>query len=486
MLARSRSRSAAPFAAIAVVLAVGVIALAARVAYFTDHRPVLYYGVDAAWYSAVGHSFATGHLGAVAALGGGRVISLRFPPAFPAVLAVGERVLFWMSVRDAQLWTCAVLGAVAASATAAFVLQVCSRATTGVRLALAVAAGLLLALNPSVVGTTATLMSESLFMAVVAGALVAADRLVTTGSWRAGVVLGVLVALGALTRGEGIVVLGALAVTAVVVARRRTRRALRPGVVALGMGALALVGWSAFASFEAGRPVVLSTNGGSLALGANCPPAWSGDAAGLWDVRCEGLAVHRLSRSTAAADAEAQHDAQLHPFRLGPELPPPAQAEISRAQLNEAIAQIRSHPVRAAGAVPHRLARGLGVSTSSAQRSLERFEGRIASWETKGRWLFAAVVLPLSVVGAWAVLAQRSRAGAVVRRALDPVRLAPMLVTLAVWLVVTMATYGSTRFRATADPPFAVLATVGGLVLVVGAVRLSGGRRRERAVVDAR
>jgi hypothetical protein len=117
---------------------------------------------------------------------------------------------------------------------------------------------------------------------------------------------------------------------------------------------------------------------------------------------------------------------------------------------------------------------------------VERFEGRIGRWDTIGRWLFAAVVLPLSVVGAWGVLATRSRAAAIVRDGVEPVRLAPALVTVAVWLVVTAVTFGSTRFRAAADPSFAVLATLGGLVLVVGAVRLGGGHRRERAIVDAR
>src|SRR5581483_6010998 len=103
--------------------------------------------------------------------------------------------------------------------TAALVWRVSSRATPGVRLVLTAVAGLLIALNPLVIGTTATLMSESLYVPVVAGALLAADHLVTSGSRVAGVTLGDVVAVGALTRSDGIVVLGAIVVAAVFAAR---------------------------------------------------------------------------------------------------------------------------------------------------------------------------------------------------------------------------------------------------------------------------
>jgi len=471
--------SAKATASTAVVAGVGLIGLLARVAYFTDHRPILFSGVDGTWYSTVGHSFATGHLGTVPALGGGRVVSFRFPPAFPAVLGIGERVLFWMSTLHAQLWTCAVLGAIAASLTAALVWRVSSRATPGVRLVLTAVAGLLIALNPLVIGTTATLMSESLYVPVVAGALLAADHLVTSGSRVAGVTLGAVVAVGALTRSEGIVVLGAIVVAAVFAARVRSGRpALVPGAIALAIGVAAVAGWSAFASVQAGRLVVMSTNGGSLALGANCPLAWGGSGDGYWDSQCEALARHRIRASTRAQTDEVQRYTNAHAFTLGPELSPARQAEVSSAQLGEALARIRAHPLRAAFAVPHRLARGLGLSTSSAQRSSEQFEGRIPWWDTPGRWLFALVILPLALVGTWSVLAHRSRAGAIARGALEPVRLAPALVAVGAWLVVTASTYGSTRFRAAAEPSFAVLATVGGLVVVLGAVHvLSRGER---------
>ena len=88
----------------------------------------LFPGTDNTWYDAVARSIEDGHLGRLPAVGGGDVLSIRFPPAYPYVLALGRFLLFWVDSFDAHLWTGAALGALAAATVAALAWRLTRRA----------------------------------------------------------------------------------------------------------------------------------------------------------------------------------------------------------------------------------------------------------------------------------------------------------------------------------------------------------------------
>ena len=208
-----------------------IVAFATRALLLLARPPALFPGTDNTWYDAVARSIEDGHLGRLPAVGGGDVLSIRFPPAYPYVLALGRFLLFWVDSFDAHLWTGAALGALAAATVAAArAWRLTRHAPVRTRALTTIAAGLLFALNPNVVGASVSLMAEALVLPVVALVLLVVDRLVTDDArrWEA-VALGALLALGALTRSEAIVVLAAAVVGGYVVTRvcPRARARLR-------------------------------------------------------------------------------------------------------------------------------------------------------------------------------------------------------------------------------------------------------------------
>jgi hypothetical protein len=466
----------------ALVVGVAVVAFALRAVLVTSRPPPLFPGADNAWYDLVAQSFADGHLGRLPAVGGGRVFSTRFPPGYPVVLALGRGPLFFLDFRDAHLWTGVILGTVGAALVAALGWRLASRAGERCQVLLAASAGLLFAVNPIVVGAAPSLMAETLVLPVVAGTLLLTDRLLTgDGGWPDAVGLGALLAVGALTRGEGVLLLGAVVVGGWIAARARGRAA-RPWLVALGIGVAAVVAWSAVISVASHRVVALSTNSGSLLLGANCPLLDNANSIGYWSVGClevrggPGLSPETARRSAAQLEFLEDH------FALPPQIGAPGEAEISTAQFNEATNRLTERPLPTLAAIPVRVLRGLGLYWSQHQSAQEYYEGRDHGWEVVGRWFNAVVVLPFAFVAVLGVAWRRSRLGARVRALVDIRRLVPSFVLIAAWVLVLVATYGSARFRAVVEPSLALLAGIGITVVLtmVTDVRAARSTVRDR------
>jgi 4-amino-4-deoxy-L-arabinose transferase-like glycosyltransferase len=440
---------------------VATVAFVVRAVYAFGAKPAFFYGNDNTWYVTVARALADGHWGRIPGGLEPRVWSLRFPPGYPTILALGQRVLFWVDPTDADRWASVALGAVAAVAVTWFVWRLCDQARIEARVVAAGVAGLLFALNPIVVGASAALMSEPLSMAIVALTLVQIDRLLARdGSPKATgvVVLGVLLALGALTRVEGILYLGAPVVAAIVITRSRSW-SMRPWLGALAIGVVAVIGWSTFGSLLAGQPVFMAANDNPV-NGANCRSTQYGDGAGFWTAACASLTSGHLSRRASRAIA-------IPPPNLFTESPAPGpdvEAEVSHDQLRQGLGRIRDDPVAFLRAEPFRLGRAFGVYWTRTQTREETFEGRDPTWEEVGRWFQLLLVLPLALIGIAAVLMQRSSLGQRLRRLTDPTRLVPALALVPVWLAVTLLTYGSARFRAPVEP---VLATLAGLAVAL-------------------
>jgi hypothetical protein len=276
-----------------------------------------------------------------------------------------------------------------------------------------------------------SLRSESLYVPLVAFALVAAYRLVDRPSTRGALALGGLIGLAALTRSEALLLLVLLLAPLAMLLPRGVR--VRTVAAAVAATALVLTPWLARNWIEFDRPL-LSTNAGSLAYGANCDAAYHGELIGSWPC----FPPLRASRDRSEADVSA---------------------ELRRRGIDYA----RDHERRLPAVMGVRLLR-----TWDAWDPIDasRLEATIGDRDLGAQRAAAAahllLITPLAIGGF--VLLRRRR---------EPLRL--LLAPVAMVAVVSVLGYGTTRFRAPADVVLIVLAAVAAGALVE---RSRGSRRR--------
>jgi 4-amino-4-deoxy-L-arabinose transferase-like glycosyltransferase len=272
-----------------------------------------------------------------------------------------------------------------------------ARRVAGDRAGLIAAA--LAAFSPVLISADSAVMSETLL-----GLLVALWLLVAYRPGR-GVLLGVLIGLAALTRGEALLLL--LAVPFVC-------RRWRESVVALLACLVVLAPWTVRNLSTFDRPVPISTNEGGLIAGANCGSTYHGHDIGSWDIRC---VPHGPPEDESAASARAR-----------------------RAGLDYAGDHL--------GRVPLVVLARLGRTFELFQpvRQAQQAEGRAAGIEGVGA-IFFLLLVPL---GAYGALLLR-------RRGVAPW---PLLAPLGIAVAATLIGYGVPRFRHPFDVALTVLAAV--------------------------
>lgn len=259
------------------------------------------------------------------------------------------------------------------------------------------------AVHPLLWVADASLMSESLYGVLLVAALLAAHH-------RRPVVLGVLLGLAALTRGEAL----ALVVLLVVPLFWREWRAL---ALAVGAFSLVLAPWTVRNLVTFDSPVLISSNANGIWTGANCPATYRGDLIGAWRFQC------------------------YTPVRSGED-----EAEYFARQRDEGLAYLRDNAERLPAVMVARLARLANVWDVDQAIFLDAQEGRLPGptrWGIRAGWL----VMLLAAAG---FVVQRRRRG-------------PLLVLgapIVLVVLVALATYGSTRFRYAAEPVLCVLAAV--------------------------
>jgi hypothetical protein len=275
----------------------------------------------------------------------------------------------------------------------------------------------------------ATLMSESLFVFLVALALLLAYAAgdAPTG-WRF-VALGVVLGLATLTRAEAIV----LAAFLVVPLAWRLRdvsfwRRVGTGVLVLAVAAVVVLPWSIrnYRTFDELVPV--SNSLVQIVDGANCRLTYSGPYLGSW-------------RSTFG-NADARGRECFEGFN-GRE-PGFDEAEAAARSRRDGIDYITSH----AGDLPKvavaRWLRTFGLFRPGQQTELEALEGRPLDWERAGTFLYW-LLAPLATGGLVLLLRRHATVW-------------PLVATLVTVTVSTVITYGTQRFRITAEPAIVVLA----------------------------
>ena len=262
-----------------------------------------------------------------------------------------------------------------------------------------VAAGLA-AVYPMLWAADVSLMSETLYGAFLVAALLAAVH-------RRPALLGLLLGLAALTRGEALLLLPLLAVP---LFWGRWREL----ALVVGVFALVLAPWTIrnLATFD--EPVLISTNANGIWAGANCQDSYHGSLAGAWAFDC------------------------YRPERAGED-----ESEWAARQRDAGFDYMRDHASELPRVMLIRLARTLEVWWPGQAQALGLLDGRNPHATKVGQWM-------------WWLLAPLAIAGAVMLRRDRWVLLAPVLLVL----LVTLATYGSTRFRFAAEPSVCVLAAV--------------------------
>jgi 4-amino-4-deoxy-L-arabinose transferase-like glycosyltransferase len=265
---------------LAVIVAAGVAIRVVHTLFVAPWPPGFFN--DEAYYQAMGELVARGE-GFVRPgeflAEGESIPTAERPPLYPIALA--GLVELGLDGEDPMR----LLGAVTGGATIAL-LGLLGRRLAGERAGL-IAAGLAAA-YPTLIAADGALMTESLYGVMAAGALLLAQRLLDEGATAGhAALLGAVVGLAALTRGEGLILLPLLLIPLL----------RRPGgVKAAALACLAFVlvltpwtirNWSAF-----DRPVPIATEGGQTIAGANCEATYNGHLMGSWQVSCVRLEGH--------------------------------------------------------------------------------------------------------------------------------------------------------------------------------------------------
>jgi hypothetical protein len=350
-----------------------------------------------------------------------------YPPLFPALLSIAARAGA-RSVNAQRLAMCFV------GAGTVVLIGLLGRRVASPAVGM-VAAGLA-AVYPMLFQSDAVLMPETLYVFLVAAALLLAYRAADVPSVARFVALGLAVGAAALTRAEALLLVPLLVVPLAVVLRAvARRRRLALGGVALAATVVVVLPWTVrnYVRFDALVPV--STNASFIFDGANCPETFSGPLRGTWrysDECFEGLLQSELAAGNEATAAASHRDDGL---------------DYARDHLGD---------VPAVMAV--RWLRTFGLYDAKRQVEFEALEWRKPRWQTLGMRMYWAL-LPFAAVGTVVFVRRR-------------LRLWPLLSTVALVSLTTALTYGNQRFRIAAEPALLVLAAAG-MVALVHRVRMA-------------
>jgi 4-amino-4-deoxy-L-arabinose transferase-like glycosyltransferase len=278
-----------------------------------------------------------------------------------------------------------------------------------------VAAGIA-ALYPFLWVVDGSLMSETLYGALLAATLWLAIRFARRPSLGLAAVIGALASLAALTRGEALLLVPLLLLPLAYAAASTWRARATFALAAVGAFVLVLMPWTIrnLSVFE--EPVLVSTNGSAVFVGSNCDPVYHGEFIGLWNFNCYGKA------------------------------PTGDESEQALEYRDRGFDYARDHAGRLPLVMGVRLLRVWDFFKPGQQASYERLEGRSETASRMGLAFYYPLLL-FAVAGA--VLVRRRG------WPLWPVLAFPVMVSITAVLI-----YGVTRFRFAAEPALCVLAAV--------------------------
>jgi 4-amino-4-deoxy-L-arabinose transferase-like glycosyltransferase len=224
------------------------------------------------------------------------------PPFYPLVLAALGKL--GGTGEEAQRLAGSVFGLGTILAVALL-----ARRLAGDRVGL-IAAGIA-AIYPNLIGADGALMSESLFGLLIALSLLSAYRLLESATIGRAIMLGALVGLAALTRGEGVLLLPLVLIPVLRRPRGKRSAVLASVVMVAVITPWTVRNWEVFHRF-----VPLATDSGSAIAGANCPSVYSGANIGYWNISCVKDYQGNEAVTTARMRSDGEHYALHHVSRL--------------------------------------------------------------------------------------------------------------------------------------------------------------------------
>jgi hypothetical protein len=366
-----------------------------------------------------------------------------YPPLFSVLLATAAR-LGAHSVKEQRLFV-ALLGTGTVVLVGLLGRRVASNAVGLVAAALA-------AVYPMLFLSEATLMAESLYVALVTVVLLCAYRAYDDPKVARFVALGLAVGFATLTRAEGVLLGIVVTAPLALLLRNLTSRArlARLGI-ALGVAVAVVAPWTIRNAVRLHAFVPVSNNVATLVDGANCGPTYGGPQVGLW--------VESFTRAGSSAPTVPESQACFPGFDIAS--PHFDEAKASSADTRAGIDYARNH----AGSLPKvatvRVLRTWGLYAPRQQVDFESLEGRPRAWQLRGTFMYW-VLAPLAIAGAFLVRRRRRLVW-------------PLIATAVTVTIVAAATYGQQRFRIAAEPA----------ILVLAAVTLDALWRRARAPREA-
>jgi 4-amino-4-deoxy-L-arabinose transferase-like glycosyltransferase len=300
------------------------------------------------------------------------------------------------------------------------VIGLCGRILGGESLGLPAAA--IAAVYPMLWLADGSLMSETTYALLISSSLLCALAYRRTPSVRLAAALGALIALAALTRGEGLALILLLALP---LAWRRWRHLAAVGAAAV----VVLAPWTIRNLTTFDKPFLISTNSEGIWAGANCHQTYYTDQIGAWVFNCYG------------------------PRPAGDE------SEQSLVYRDRGLRYMRHHAGRVPLVVAARLGRLWDVYRPWTQGTFfSGVEGRHPRATHLGLVVYW-VLLPFAFAGA--LLLRRRR------------ELWILLAPVAMVILVGATTYGTTRFRMAAEPSLVLLGAAA-VSALAPRVRLSG------------
>ena len=310
---------------------------------------------------------------------------------------------------NAQRLAMALIGTVSVA-----LIGLVGRAVAGARAGL-IAAGIA-AVYPNLWVNDGLIMSETLSVLAVVLALLVAYRFVRHPTAGTALALGAVCGFAALARVELILLAPMLALPTVLLPRSITRLdRVHNIVIVVGVVALILGPWMVFNLGRFESPTLLSTNDGSAMLGANCDDVYFGRSIGLWEPSC----VPKVSGDPSIANSQYRRDA---------------------------VRYVRDHVDRAPIVALARVGRTWSLFRPGDMLSYQEADAH-EWWVTfLGLWFF----FPLLFLAVGGIVVMRERFD----------HLWQLLVPVVIVTIVSIVTYGQTRFRVPAEPSMVVLAAI--------------------------
>jgi hypothetical protein len=392
-----------------------LVALAIRLTYaLLATQPPIPSGADQYYYRGQAALITHGHWWVVpGSVGKGSpgLPGIAHPPLFSAVLAIAD-VLDLHSMNSQRVFLC-VVGVTA--------VVLCGRigkrlgGRTGEVVVTWVAV-----LLPGMWIYNGEVLSEAITVPLVAATLLAVYRAREGATIPNVVVLGVLVALCALTRPELLILFVPFAPFWI----RHHPLLARIGLTAVFLLVMVLIvgPWIGRNLHDFRDTEVVSSNLGSVIVGANCGPTYSGPLLGTWDVKC-ATTPRALGGDASTADYFAR-------------------------QVGEHYA--RTHQSRIPAVAAARLGRALGVWPAPAE-AVTWNAVAAGVWPRWASWLYLITWLgsiPFAAVGAFSLRQHRVAAW-------------PLYTLLILYLMVSVALYADPRFASSCQPALTVLVGVG-------------------------